>query len=151
MRITTVTVTIVVLLMLTASAPIHAQEKSPGAAALMSVALPGSGHFYTHQPQKGLLLTGTYLGSLGMVIAYGPWTWEEEKSKDDFFGDLDTGTSSTTKIIWYGSAALGGAVLIYSAIDAAKSAREYNEGKLSIGPYFRDGSIGAQLAFSLDL
>ena len=125
---------------------VHARKKSPGIAAAMSIVMPGAGHFYTQQSGKGLALAGTYLGAMGMVVAYGPWTWEEEKT-DPLFPELaeGTGTSGTTKAIWYGSAALAGGVLIYSVIDAASAAKRINEGKLGLAPYFRNGSTGIQL------
>jgi TM2 domain-containing membrane protein YozV len=139
--------------MLTLASPLQAQSKpsrkSPGGAALMSFVLPGLGQFYTKQPGKGLLLMGTYAGCMGLVIAYGPWTWEEEKKGDPFFSDLaeGTATSGTTKAIWYGSAAVAGGVLIYAVIDAAKAARKYNEKQFGILPYFKGDAVGVQLSF----
>jgi TM2 domain-containing membrane protein YozV len=140
-------------LLVASVAPAHAQKKSPATAALMSTALPGLGQFYTKQPKKGLLLMSTYAGCMGLVIAYGPWTWEEEKKGDPFFSDLaeGTGTSGTTKAIWYGSAVVAGGVLIYAVIDAAKAAKKINAGQFGIAPYFKNDAIGAQVTFVVGL
>jgi TM2 domain-containing membrane protein YozV len=117
-----------------------AQHKSPAAAGLMSLVLPGTGQFYTHQQPKGWVLLGTYGAALGLVVAYGPWTWEKASSGE--FADLNPGTSSTTKMIWYGSAAVAGGVLIYSVADAIGAANKLNSGKLSLVPYTTGGARG---------
>jgi TM2 domain-containing membrane protein YozV len=147
MRVSMVTVIVALaMLLLTTADDVQAQKKSPAAAAAMSVILPGAGHFYTKEPGKGLVLAGTYVGAMGIVVAYGPWTWEEEKT-DSQFSDLaeGTGTSGTTKTIWYGSAAVAGIVWLYSVIDAPRSAKKFNEGKLGLAPYLKDGATGMQL------
>lgn len=128
----------------------QSKKKSATTAVLMSALLPGAGQFYTRQPNKGLLMAGTYLGTMGLVIAYGPWTWEEEK-KDEFFGELaeGTGTSGTTKAIWYGSVAVAGGVWLWSVIDASSSAKKFNQ-SLSFEPIFQKGQVGVSLTMAFD-
>jgi TM2 domain-containing membrane protein YozV len=143
-------VTIMIILALVAglSNISFAQRKSPAGAALMSAVLPGAGQFYTHQSAKGWLMAGAYISTMSLVVAYGPWTWEEKKtSGGEFFNDLSegTGTSGTTKAIWYGSAALAGTVWLWSVIDAPKAAKRLNGGKAFITPYYQDGVCGLRL------
>jgi hypothetical protein len=139
-----VTIIVMLALVATLSNVSFAQHKSPAGAAIMSAILPGAGQFYTHQSGKGWLMAGTYLGAMGLVVAYGPSTWEEKKTGE--FGDLTTGTSGTTKAIWYGSAALAGGVWLWSVIDAPRAAKRINEGRVSIAPFYSDGVYGVRLS-----
>jgi hypothetical protein len=123
-----------------------AGSKSPAVAGLMSVILPGAGHLYTQQTTKGLTLMGTYAGAAALVFAYGPWTWEKPSSGD--FAEFNTGTSTTTKIIWYGAVATAGGVLIYSVIDAIGTAKKLNSGKLSIMPDWFQDSPGLKITLA---
>ena len=151
MRVSVITVSVALaMLLVTAAENVNAQRKSPAAAAAMSVVLPGAGHFYAKQPGKGLVLASTYLGAMGIVVAAGPWTWEEEKI-DPQFPELaeGTGTSGATKAIWYGAAGVASIAWLYSVIDAPSSAKKFNEGRLGVAPYFRKGSTGIQLTFNL--
>jgi hypothetical protein len=120
-----------------------AEHKSPAVAGLMSFVLPGTGQFYTHQQQKGYVLLGTYAGAMGLVFAYGPWTWE--KASTSGFSDLNPGTSSTTKMIWYGSVAVAGGVLVYAVADAIGAARKLNSGQISFVPYSTGGTSGLRI------
>jgi len=124
-------------------------EKSPVLAGVMSGVLPGAGQFYTGHPMKGLTMGTLYVGSMGLVIAYGPWTWEDKQS--GFFGDLSEGTSSTTKAIWYGSVAVAGGTWLWSVIDAPIAAGKYNQENFSVYPVFRKGYVGVNLNLKVTL
>ena len=135
-----ITVLLAGILLATSAREARAEHKSPATAGLLSFVLPGTGQFYTHQPQKGWVMLGTYGAALGFVVAYGPWTWEKASSGE--FADLNSGTSSTTKMIWYGSAAVAGGVLVYSVVDAIGAAKKLNSGKISLVPYTAGGTRG---------
>jgi len=139
-----VTLLLAAVLLATSTREVYAEHKSPAAAGLMSFVLPGAGQLYTHQQQKGLTLLGTYAGAMGLVFAYGPWTWE--KASTGQFADLNPGTPSTTKIIWYGSAAVAGGVLIYAVVDAVGAAKKLNSGALSLVPYSTGGTRGLRMS-----
>ena len=124
-------------------------EKSPVLAGVMSGVLPGAGQFYTGHPMKGLTMGTLYLGTMGLVVAYGPWTWEEKKT--GFFGDLSEGTSSTTKAIWYGSVAVAGCTWLWSVIDAPIAAGKYNRENFSVYPVFKKGYAGINLNLKVNL
>jgi hypothetical protein len=148
----TVVITLMLALVVSLSNVSFAQKKSPAAAALMSAVLPGAGQFYTQQSGKGWLMAGTYLGAMSMVVAYGPWTWEKKQTGGgEFFEDLDTGTSGTTKAIWYGSATLAGGGWLWSVIDAPHQAKKLNEGQASIMPFYSDGICGVKLSLRTGL
>ena len=60
-----------------------------------------------------------------LAIVTNPSTWEEDRSQGGFFGDtFDTGTAGSTKAIFYGSAAVAGATLIWSVLDAMSVAKD---------------------------
>jgi hypothetical protein len=139
-----VTLTLVAIILVAGSREVFAQHKSPAAAGLMSLVLPGTGQFYTHQQQKGLVLLGAYAGAMGLVFAYGPWTWEKPSTGE--FAEFNTGTPSTTKIIWYGSVAVAGGTLIYAVVDAVGAAKKLNSGQISLVPYSTDGTRGLRLS-----
>jgi hypothetical protein len=139
-----VTLVVIAIIVVASTREVFAQHKSPAAAGLMSFVLPGTGQFYTHQQQKGLVLLGTYAGAMGLVFAYGPWTWEKASTGE--FADLNPGTSSTTKMIWYGSAAVAGGVLIYAVVDAVGAAKKLNSGQISLVPYSTGGTRGLRMS-----
>jgi len=138
-----VTLLLVAVLLATSAREAIAEHKSPAAAGLLSSVLPGAGQLYTHQQQKGWVLLGTYAAAAGLTFAYGPWTWEKPSTGE--FADLNSGTSSTTKIIWYGSAAVAGGVLIYAVADAVGAARKLNSGQFSLVPYSTGGTSGLRV------
>jgi hypothetical protein len=135
----------VVCLLLAAQSPVKA--KSPLVAGGLSVVLPGAGHIYTGQPSKGLTLLGIYAGAVGLAVATGPWTWEDASTGD--FAEFNTGTPTTTKLIFYGAAVAAGGTLLYAVIDAVGSANRPQQGGLSLSPIFdlRATGIRAVLSF----
>ncbi|MCJ7783838.1 MAG: hypothetical protein MUP41_07875 [Desulfobacterales bacterium] len=141
---------IVLIISLLIPSATFAQKKSPTTAVVLSALLPGAGQFYTQQSNKGLLMTGTYLGAMGLVIGYGPWTWEKKESSPYAEGLSYEGTSSTTKAIWYGSVAVAGGVWIWSMIDAGSSAKKINQG-LSFEPMLKEGQAGLMMTMRFDL
>ena len=124
-------------------------KKSVGAARVISMIIPGVGHMYADEVSKGTKLLGIYAGALGLTIAYGPWTWEEEQQPSDpFFSDLakGTGTPASTKVIWYASAAAAALSWIYAVADAGPAARRYNRQMgLSVVPNLKKGDYGVNL------
>lgn len=92
--------TVIFLVSISSNSFSQSKAKSTGTATALSVILPGAGHMYAGENNTGLAMMSIYAGSMGLVIAYGPWTWEEEK-KSKLFPELaeGTGTSTTTKII----------------------------------------------------
>ena len=138
-----------VLFLCTASVS-YSQTKSSGLATAMSVILPGTGHLYTNETSKGATLLGTYAGTMTLVIVYGPWTWEDEIQGDPFFSDLaeGTGTATSTKIIWYASAAVAAGTWLYAILDAAPSAKRWNK-QFAVVPIFDPNNKGMRLAASL--
>lgn len=145
MKSSIITLTLVAITLVATTREAFAEHKSPAVAGLMSFVLPGTGQFYTHQPQKGYVLLGAYVGAMSLVIAYSPSTWEKASTGE--FAEFNPGTSSTTKMIWYGSAAVAGGALIYSVMDAMGAAKKINSGQISLAPYLTGGSSG--LRFSL--
>jgi len=129
------------------------KAKSPGTATVLSVLLPGAGHIYADESDKGWILMGAYTGAMGLVIAYGPWTWEEEEKGDPFFSDLaeGTGTPTSTKVIWYASAAVAAATWIYAVVDAGPAVKRYNERfNLSITPSLKNGNRSISLLATIN-
>lgn len=95
---------------------------SPGTARVLSVLLPGAGHMYAGEGMTGLGLLATYASTLSLAIATNPGTWAKADSAD-FFTDISEETPTSTKLIFWGSAAATAAVWLYGVIDAPKAVR----------------------------
>ena len=122
------------------------KAKSPGTATALSVFLPGAGHMYAGDP-IGIKMLGVYAGAMGLVIAYGPWNWEEEK-KSELFPELaeGTGTSTTTKLIWYASAGVAAVTWLYAVLDSGPAVKRYNKRmNLSILPSYQKDNMSLSL------
>ena len=136
------------LLLISSNSFAQLKAKSTGTATALSIILPGAGHMYAGENNTGLTMMGIYAGSIGLVIAYGPWTWEEEKEGDPFFSDLaeGTSTSTSTKVIWYASAVVAAVTWIYAVADAGPAVKRYNKRfNLSLLPSFKNGNRGVNL------
>lgn len=152
-KIIAVIVVISVVLAVTSKSFAQVKAKSPGTATALSVILPGSGHLYAAEDNTGLTLLGLWGAGLGLTIAYGPWTWEEEETDPTgYFSDLaeGTGTSASTKIIWYASAAVTLGAWIYAISDGDDAAKRYNTRmNLSLLPRIEAQNNGVIVAAAL--
>lgn len=142
-------VTVFTLLLLVSSNSFaQLNPKSSGTATALSVFLPGAGHIYAGESNTGMSMMGAYAGAMALVISYGPWTWEEEEKGDPYFNDLaeGTGTATSTKIIWYASAAVAAVTWIYAVVDAGPAVKRYNKRmNLSIVPSYKRDNMSLSL------
>lgn len=147
MKKSLILITIIILSFASSNVFSQLKPKSPGTATVLSVVLPGAGHIYAGESDIGFALMGIYTGAMGFVIAYGPWTWEEDV-ESELFPELaeDTGTSGTIKAIWYATAGIAAVTLIYAVVDAGPAVKRYNEHyNLSIAPSFKNGNRSISL------
>jgi hypothetical protein len=119
-KVAAVAVLIVVGATLTFPIPAVAGD-SPGTARILSVFLPGAGHIYAGEGVKGVEMLGFYAGALTLALATNPGTWEE-KDEDSLF-DIAEPTPTSTKVIFWTSAAAAGITWLYGVIDAPKAVK----------------------------
>ena len=93
---------------------------SPGTARALSILLPGAGHLYAGETVTGLELLAAFASTATLAIATNPGTWESKDENSDF-PELSEGTPTTTKLIFWGSAAAAAVTWIYAVVDAPKA------------------------------
>lgn len=115
---------------------------SPGTARALSVVLPGAGHLYAGEGVTGVEILSVFAGSLATAVAVNPGTWEEKDTSGPF-SDLSGGTSTTTKLLFWGSAVVAAGSWLYAVVDAPKAVGR----QLAIVPVVEPGLV--RLALSI--
>ena len=101
----------------------HPDEKSPVAAGLFSVLLPGAGQYYTGETGVGLLHTGLFAG--GIVLALTAGSRDFSRTESTSFGTSTTSGDEPTAWLYVGLG-ISGATLVWSVVDAVTRTNEYN-------------------------
>jgi hypothetical protein len=127
-------------------------KKSETTAVVLSVLLPGAGHIYTNETATGLLFMGVYTSAVAIAFAVGPQAFEKDQPSSGQFDDLaDNSSKNTNKGIVYGCIAVAAGTMIWSAFDAAASARRFNRASFGFAPWLNPDkrSVGATLCLRL--
>lgn len=126
--------------------PTPAFGKSPATAGILSFVLPGAGQIYNDQVGKGVTLLGIYGSAATAALIYGPWSWDSGSS--GYYGSFREKTSTLTKVMWGGTAAIAVGTLIYAVADAVGTANRVNRGGLTIRPLLSPDVKGVSVAFT---
>ncbi len=138
-RITIGTAVLAFLLALAALAPHSAAAKSAMTARLLSVPLPGAGHVYAGELSKGLEILGVWAGAASLAYVTRPGTWESKSTGE--FSDLSTGTPTSTKLIFAGSAGVMAIAWLYAITDAPHGLKQ-----VSLTPVPLEKGLGVAVA-----
>ena len=96
------------------------KRKSPGAAIILSIVMPGGGQVYNQEIAKGAAFFGAFF-LIGGIIPMGEWTYPA-----------------------------GGAIMIWSAVDAYRTANRINDrinNKIGFDVVKRDNVYAARLSY----